>query len=265
MISNINYVKDILNKNNISPKKKYGQNFLIDENIVKKISNVSSDPNLLTIEIGPGLGALSEYLIKDSKDYIAYEIDKDMYKILKEEFKEANIINKDFLDVDLNEYKEKVNITSNLPYYVTTAILEKIIKSNLDINKITIMIQKEVEARLISDINTDDYSPLNIFLKLFYDYKHEMNVSRNCFYPQPNVDSVVISFKKNNLKIDNKEFFEFLELCFKNRRKTLNNNLKDKYNVNELIKKMNFKENIRAQEIKKEEYLKMYEVINNER
>ena len=135
MISNINYVKSVMGE--LRAKKKFGQNFLIDENIVDKIGKIACSSDLKTIEIGPGLGALTEQLLKYSKCVDAYEIDKDMYELLINNLNDdrLNVYLEDFLDTDLSVYKEKVNICSNLPYYVTTPILFKIFESDLDINK----------------------------------------------------------------------------------------------------------------------------------
>lgn len=268
MIANINYVKNILGE--LKAKKKYGQNFLIDQNIVDKIAKIAASGNLKTIEIGPGLGALSECLLKYSKEVDAYEIDKDMVDILNRTIKDDNyhLYLNDFLNVDLDIYKdEKINICGNLPYYVTTPILFKIFNSNLNINKITVMVQKEVADRFKADVNDKDYSSLSLIVQYLYDVKLEMNVSKNVFYPSPKVDSAIISFIpkiKRNYEYE-KGLFEFIEKCFSKRRKTLNNNLKDFLNE-EMIKKiyqeLSFNENIRAQEIDLNTFIKMYEVIN---
>ncbi len=267
MISNINYVKSVLG--DLRAKKKFGQNFLIDTNVVEKIAAIACDRDITTIEIGPGLGALTEQLLKYSKNVDAYEIDKDMYELLNNNLKDDNlrVYLMDFLDVDLSIYKDKVNICSNLPYYVTTPILFKIIESELDINKITVMVQKEVGDRLAAKVNSEDYGALSIEVQYLFDVKLEMNISKNVFYPQPNVDSAVISFTPKTIRdIEfEKGFFEFVKNCFRMRRKTLYNNLKGLYD-DELIKKifntLNIKDNIRAQQLSLEEFIEIYRVIN---
>ena len=135
MIANIKYVKEIMGE--LKAKKKYGQNFLIDANIVDKIAKGACDIELKTIEIGPGLGSLTERLLEYSKAVDAYEIDVDMYERLKENLNDERLTlyHEDFLETDLNKYQEKVNICANLPYYVTTPILFKIFESELDINR----------------------------------------------------------------------------------------------------------------------------------
>lgn len=266
MIANINYVKKILG--DLRAKKKFGQNFLIDTNTVEKIAISACDQKLKTIEIGPGLGALTEQLLKYSKSVDAYEIDKDMYELLTNNLKDANlsVFLKDFLDVDLSIYKEKVNICSNLPYYVTTPILFKIFESDLDINKITVMVQKEVGDRLNAKVGSEDYGALSIEVQYLYDVKLEMNISKNVFYPQPNVDSAIISFTPK-IKRDRefeKKFFELVKNCFRMRRKTLNNNLKDIFDnetIDRIYLEMNIDRNIRAEQLSLDDYIKMYKVI----
>lgn len=267
--ASLTYVKKALNSGHA--KKKYGQNFLIDANIASKIANIAANKDMLTIEVGPGLGALSEYLCKYSLSVDAYEIDKDMVDILNEDINEDNfkVYHEDFLDTDLSKYKGQViNFASNLPYYVTTPILFKLFKSNLNINKITVMVQKEVADRFNATVNSKDYSALSLIVQYLYVVKLEMNVPKTCFYPVPNVDSAVISFtpiKERNYQYE-EGLFNFIEDCFKQRRKTLNNNLKEILS-NEQIKliydKLKLSDNVRAQELLLDDFIKMYEVIND--
>ena len=266
--ASLSYVKKVMGDK--KAKKKYGQNFLIDANIVDKIAKLGSNSELLTIEVGPGLGALSEFLIKYSKKVEAYEIDKDVYEILKEEFKDTNFEVKleDFLDTDLSIYKnQKINFVSNLPYYVTTPILFKLFRSNLNINKITVMVQKEVADRFNAKVNSEDYNSLSLIVQYLFDVKYEMNVSKNCFYPVPKVDSAVISFTPKRERDFEYEdgLFDFIEKCFRMRRKTLHNNLKDFLSNDEIDKiydKLKLNNNVRPQELLLEDYINMYEVLN---
>lgn len=266
--ASLTYIKKVMGEQ--KAKKKFGQNFLIDANIVEKIAKVASSNELLTIEIGPGLGALSEFLLKYSKSLDVYEIDKDMVNILKEEFKNENIniYLEDFLDTDLNKYKGiKLNVASNLPYYVTTPILFKLFKSNLDINKITVMVQKEVADRFNAKVNSEDYNALSIIVQYLFNVKLEMNVPKTCFYPMPQVDSAVVSFtpkRERDFEFEEK-FFEFVEKCFAKRRKTLRNNLKDfldEDTINKIYDKLLLTSTIRGQELELDDYLIMFEVIN---
>lgn len=266
MIANVNYVKSVMGE--LRAKKKFGQNFLIDTNTVEKIAKSACDSCLTTIEIGPGLGALTEQLLKYSKNVVAYEIDKDIYELLNNNLKDdrLSVVLGDFMDVDLSIYKDKVNVCSNLPYYITTPILFKIFESELDINKITVMVQKEVGDRLSATVGSEDYGALSIEVQYLYDVKLEMNISKSVFYPMPNVDSAIISFVP---KIDrNKEFedrfFELVKNCFRMRRKTLNNNLKDIFDVeviDRIYREMNFDKSVRAEQLSLDDYLNMYRVI----
>lgn len=267
MISNINHVKNVLGE--LKAKKKYGQNFLIDSNIVDAIAKNACDKDTLTIEIGPGLGALTEMLLKYSKAVDAYEIDKDMFDILNNSINDErlNTYLQDFLDTDLSKYENQtIRVCSNLPYYVTTPILFKLFESGLDISKITVMVQKEVADRFNAKIGSEDYNALSIIVQYLYNVKYEMSISKNVFYPSPNVDSAVISFtpKIERKKDFEKVFFKMLSNCFKMRRKTLHNNLKeflDAEVIEDVYEKLNLDKNIRAQQLSLDDYLNMYKVI----
>ena len=267
MIANINYVKETMGE--LKAKKKYGQNFLIDSNVVDKIARNACDRDLTTIEIGPGLGALTEMLLKYSKDVEAYEIDKDMYEILNRNIKDERlyVYLEDFLDADLSRYRDKVNICANLPYYVTTPILFKIFESQLDINRITVMVQKEVGDRLSAKAGSEDYGALSIEVQYLYDVKQEMNVSRKVFYPEPKVDSAIISFtpiRERDREFE-EGFFELVKNSFRMRRKTLYNNLKDLYSSEELEKmyfELGLNSRIRAQQIDLYTFIEIYKELN---
>ena len=266
MISNISYVKEVMGE--LKAKKKYGQNFLIDSNVVDKIAKNACDSALTTIEIGPGLGALTEMLLKYSKDVEAYEIDKDMYEILKRNIddKRLHVYLQDFLDADLSRYQEKVNICANLPYYVTTPILFKIFESDLDINRITVMVQKEVGDRLAAQTGSEDYGALSIEVQYLYEVRTQMNVSRKVFYPEPKVDSVIISFRP--IRERNKQFedgfFTLVKNSFRMRRKTLYNNLKDLYDkdvIEKMYSDLKLDGNIRAQQIDLDTFIEIYKEL----
>ena len=270
MIANINHIKEVMGE--LKAKKKFGQNFLTDTNVVDKIARNACDKDTLTIEIGPGLGALTEMLLKYSKHVDAYEIDRDMYEILQRQFKDEehlDIYLEDFLDTDLSRYKEKVNICSNLPYYVTTPILFKLFESELDIGKITVMVQKEVADRFDAEVGSEDYNALSIIVQYLYDVKLEMNVSKKVFYPEPQVDSAVISFtpKRERDREFEEGFFELLKNCFRMRRKTLSNNLKDIYDrdvVEKIFAEANLSERTRAQELTLEDFMNIYKVVSRQ-
>lgn len=229
-------------------KKKYGQNFITDKNIIQKIVDKSEiDKDTLVIEIGPGAGSLTNALEKQAKNVLAYEIDESIKPILEENISaNTQIIYDDFLkrDVknDLKKYTyKKLYVVANLPYYITTPIIIKLINDKLDINKIVIMVQKEVGNRFKAVPNTKDYNSLSIFLNYYFDVKKVMDVSKNVFIPKPKVDSIVVSFtkKQNKLKLENEEvFFKLIKDSFKQKRKTIKNNLKD-YDLNKIEKILN--------------------------
>ena len=218
-------------------KKKFGQNFLKDNNITEAIANsVDYKKKNLVIEIGPGGGALTKKLLSKVDYAILYEIDNSLDSILKDELKEFNnyeLIFGDFLDRDVKEDLKKYDydnlyVVANLPYYVTTPIISKIIEDDLDVKEIVIMIQKEVADRLSAKVGTKEYGQLTVFLNYFFDIKKLFNVSRNCFLPKPNVDSAVIKMvKKENIEyLKNIKFFNRLvKDSFRFKRKTIKNNL----------------------------------------
>lgn len=266
MIASAAYVKKVMGE--LKAKKKYGQNFLIDANITDKIARIACDENLTTLEIGPGLGALTEMLLKYAKNVDAYEIDEDMYELLNEYLQDERlrVFNEDFLKTDLSIYKEKINVCGNLPYYVTTPILFKLIESELDLNKITIMVQKEVAERIVSETGSEDYGALSVEIQYLFEVKKELSVPHQVFYPSPKVDSAVISLTpcKPRDPAFEKLFFELVKNCFRMRRKTLHNNLKDLYDeetIRKIHDELSLPEKIRPQELSPADYLKMYDVI----
>lgn len=244
-------------------KKKFGQNFLKDSNITEAIANaVDYKKKNLVIEIGPGAGALTKKLLSKVDFAILYEIDNSLEDILKEELQEYNnyeLIFGDFLDRDVKEDLKKYNydnlyIVANLPYYVTTPIISKIIEDELDVNEIVIMIQKEVADRLSAKVGTKEYGQLTVFLNYFFDIKKLFNVSRNCFVPKPNVDSAVIKMiKKENIEYlkDIKFFNRLVKDSFKFKRKTMRNNLNgyDLDIVNSVLNKYGFDISCRSEVI----------------
>ena len=253
-------------------KKKFGQNFLQDNNIIKKIANVcETNKDDLIIEIGPGGGALTKELVNKSQ-VLAYEIDSELKDYLLNEFSNSNInfIFDDFLNrsikEDLSNYKyNNLFIIANLPYYITTPIINKIIEEKIDVNKMVLMVQKEVGDRFSAKEGTKDYSSITIFLNYYFDIKREFIVSRNAFYPKPNVDSIILSFTKKDKKynVNNESlFFKLVRDSFKQKRKTLRNNLKD-YNfskIEEVLVKNNMPLDIRAENIPIEIFI---EISNN--
>lgn len=270
---------DLIKKYHIQTKKKYGQNFLIDENIINKIIDSSSiDKDTGVIEIGPGLGSLTNILINKAKKVLCYEIDTNLVDILNKEYKKDNliIINTDFLKVDLkndiNNYLKdckKIIVIGNLPYYITTPILMKLFEIE-EIKEYTLMMQKEVALRILAKPNTKEYSSLSIITQIKSEINKVLNVSKNVFIPKPEVESIVLNFKINpdRYNISNLDEFEvFLRNSFSQKRKTLLNNLYTSYNINkeELIKFLNLNNyniNIRAEEISINDFINLFNKFN---
>ena len=240
-------------------KKKYGQNFLIDQNIIKKICHLISSENLKIIEIGPGDGRLTEkILLYKPKDLKIVEIDQDLVPILKSKFtqkKNIKIINENILNYQLTE---KVDlIISNLPYNISSQILVKIcLMENLP-NNLILMFQKEFAERL----KDKKLNSLNSLVNCFFEINNSFIVSKNCFRPIPKIDSTVLSFKKRKETLLKKnkinEFIKFKRNLFSHKRKTLNKLLKD-YNFS----KEKFDLNLRIEDIKLKELLNIFREIN---
>ncbi len=256
-------MQEMLSNKDFNLKKKFGQNFIIDENIIKNIINKSEiDKETLIIEIGPGAGSLTYGLAKFAKNVVCYEIDTTLEEILQEnlsEFNNVDIFYRDFLQAnlkeDLNKYDyKKLYVVANLPYYITTPIIMKLIEDKIDVDKIVVMVQKEVGDRFKAVPGSKDYSSLSIFLKYYFEITKLMDVSKNVFLPKPNVDSIVVSFTKQKSKIlvKNEElFFKLVRDSFKQKRKTLRNNLKD-YNLDiiaNILEKYNLNLTVRAEQI----------------
>ena len=242
-------------------KKKFGQNFLKDNNIVKKIVRCADiSDNSLTIEVGPGAGIMTKELATISNNVIAYEIDTELKDKLDENLKDYNNINilfKDFLETnikeDINSYSyDNLYFVSNVPYYITTPILLKLIESGLKFNKIVMMVQKEVGDRFSAIPGSKQYGSISVFLNYFYEVKKEFLVSRKQFIPEPNVDSIIISFSEKNDKLelyDFKFFERIVKDSFQFKRKTIRNNLK-KYNldlIEQILIKYGYDLNVRAE------------------
>lgn len=256
-------MKDLLEDNSFNFKKKFGQNFIIDENVINRIvENSKIDNNTLVIEVGPGAGSLTSKLAIKAKNVICYEIDTTLESVLNDVLKEnhnVKVIYQDFLKSNvMNDIQdlsyEKIYLVANLPYYVTTPIIMKVIEDQLPVEKMVIMVQKEVGDRFKAKPGSKDYGSLSIFLNYYYDVNKIMDISRNIFIPRPNVDSIVVEFKKHkrNYQVnDEKLFFKLIKDSFQQKRKTIRNNLKD-YDleiVENVLKKYQFDLNTRAEQI----------------
>lgn len=262
------------NLENFNFKKKYGQNFLKDQNILRNIIEKSNiDKETLVIEVGVGAGALTKHLSLAAKNVLGYEIDNSLKPFLDEKFKETNveIIYDDFLKRNLKNDISKFNynkvyVVANLPYYITTPIIEKIINELKEVSKLIIMVQKEVGERFNAKPKSKSYGSLTVFLNYYFDIKKLIDVSRNCFIPKPNVDSVVIEMNKNNkYKAKNEDiFFILVRDSFKYKRKTLKNNLKgyDLEIIENILKKYNLDLNVRAEALDINIFLEIADNLN---
>jgi len=252
-------------------KKKFGQNFLKDDSIPNKIVSFSSIPdNTLVIEIGPGAAALTSKLALKAKQVLAYEIDNSLEDILYEKlssFDNVDIIFDDFLNrdisLDISKYSyDYLYVIANLPYYITTPILMKIIDSGIVVDKVVIMVQKEVGDRFCAKPKTRDYGSITVFLNYFFDIKKLFIVNRHCFVPQPNVDSVVLSLERKNslLPVDNFSFFsEIIRSSFQYKRKNLRNNLKsyDLTKIEDILISHGYSLSTRAEELPLEVFVEI--------
>lgn len=238
-------MKQEIEENHFNFKKKYGQNFIVDKNIIHSIIKKSEiDDETLVIEIGPGAGSLTSELGKYAKNVIAYEIDETLKPILEKNItSNTEVIFEDFLKRDIAEDIKKYNykklyVIANLPYYITTPIIIKLIETKIDFDKIVVMVQKEVGDRFKAKPKTKEYNSLSVYLSYYFNITKILDVSRNVFMPKPNVDSIVVCFTKkvDKLKVNNEElFFKLIKDSFKQKRKNLRNNLKG-YNLENISK-----------------------------
>lgn len=267
-------MKELLEKNGFSLKKKFGQNFIIDENVINSIVEKSMiDKDTLVIEIGPGAGSLTYKLGNSAKNVICYEIDTTLKNVLKENIKDLDnikVIYQDFLKAnvaeDIKEYEyKKIYFVANLPYYITTPIIIKIIEDNIPVDKMVFMVQKEVGNRFKAEPGSKDYSSLSIYLNYYFEVKKIIDVSRHVFMPEPNVDSIVVEFSKkdNVLEVKNEElFFKLIRDSFKQKRKTIRNNLKeyDLAKIEEVLERHNYNLSVRAEQLSLEIFI---DIANN--
>ena len=264
-------------KYELQAKKRFGQNFLIDSNIVKKIVDTANvDKNTVVIEIGPGIGAMTELLAEKAKKVICFEIDSEMVEIITKEVIENKVNNieineMDFLKVDLKDYDivaDRIIVVSNLPYYITTPIIFKLLGEDV-VSEIYVMVQDEVARRLVGMPGTKDYGSLSVMIKFLAEAKFEFKVGRNCFLPAPNVDSAIVSIKrkKTDYNLTNEgNFLKFIQGIFEMRRKTLINNLlkilsTSRVEIENKFIENNFDINVRSESLNLDEIVKLYRVL----
>ncbi len=251
-------------------KKKWGQHFLIDQNIINKIiASAKIDKKSLIIEIGVGFGALTVELVKRGAYVLGYEIDKELFDIASEKLKDYNnvqLINADFLKVnlpqDLSQYDyDKLYIIANLPYYITTPIIKKIIDAKINLTKMIIMVQKEVGERFKAQPRSKAYSSLTVYLNYYFEIKELFKVPKTVFIPKPKVDSIVfeLTSKRQAHLLDESLFFKLVRDAFCFKRKILKNNLKeyDLNVINDVLKDYNLDLTVRAEYLTLEQFIEI--------
>ncbi|NLM74192.1 MAG: 16S rRNA (adenine(1518)-N(6)/adenine(1519)-N(6))-dimethyltransferase RsmA [Clostridiaceae bacterium] len=273
---------EILKKYNLKLTKTLGQNFLTDINIIRKIVEAGEvDSSDLVIEIGPGIGSMTCELAKRAGKVIAVEIDRHLIPALQEnlsDFSNIELLNKDIMEVDLKSlvdgWEGPLKVISNLPYYITTPIVMKLLENDPKWDAMVFMVQKEVAQRMAATPGTKDYSSLSVAVKYYSDPKIAFTVSRNCFIPKPDVDSAVVKLVKRELpwagEIDKSFFFKVVRASFGQRRKTLLNSLGGqpwltggKDTVRTALLKLNIKESVRAEELSVEDFARLCKALEN--
>ena len=269
--------KKIVEKYGFSFKKNFGQNFLVDERVLGKIvSSAEISKDDVVIEVGPGIGTLTQALAKEACKVVAVEIDTTLVPILGEllsDFDNIEIINEDILKVDVNAIAEKypdkkIKMVANLPYYITTPIIMNVLENHIPVESITVMIQKEVAYRMKAQPSTKDYGSLSLAVQYYCEPYLVANVPQNCFMPRPNVDSAVIKLTvmdKPKVQVNNEKFmFEFIKAAFSQRRKTLVNCIfssglltLSKDEIGKMLNGLGYDERVRGESLTLEDYGKI--------
>lgn len=269
--------KKIVEKYGFSFKKNFGQNFLVDERVLGKIvSSAEISKDDVVIEVGPGIGTLTQALAKEAYKVVAVEIDTTLVPILGEllsDFDNIEIINEDILKVDVNAIAEKypdkkIKMVANLPYYITTPIIMNVLENHIPVESITVMIQKEVSYRMKAQPSTKDYGSLSLAVQYYCEPYLVANVPQNCFMPRPNVDSAVIKLTvmdKPKVQVNNEKFmFEFIKAAFSQRRKTLVNCIfssglltLSKDEIGKMLNGLGYDERVRGESLTLEDYGKI--------
>ena len=238
-------------------RKKWGQNFLIDKNIIQKIIRIiNPTANNLILEIGPGNGAMTIPLSKKVKEIHAVEIDPLLFnKLFKMKIKNLTLFNKDILKWENKGFNYNI-IFGNVPYNISSQIIFKFLNKN-NWDTMILMLQKELAYRIVSKHNSREYGRISVMVLTFCDVSIEANISKNVFFPKPKVDSSIIKFKKKKQEIDYNDFSLFIKKCFKQRRKKIKNNLKGMYDIN-FLEDLSEK---RPEHISIKNYIKLYKII----
>lgn len=252
-------------------KKSLGQNFLHDPNILKNIArSTNATKKDLIVEIGPGMGALTKELVKTESKVISFEIDTRLKEYLdKIDADNLKIVYDDFMKVDLKKYisedkYDNVYVIANIPYYITTPIIKKILSSDIYIKNVVLLVQKEFADRICAKCGTREYDSLTVYLSYYYNINKLFNVSASSFTPRPKVDSAVIKLSRKSKDIkDNPKLFKIVDNAFKFKRKTLKNNLKmyDWNIVKNVLNNYKESETVRAEQLPLEFYIELSQVL----
>ena len=280
-LSNPQVTIEIIKKYNFAFQKRFGQNFLIDGHVIEKIikaADITRDD--VVLEIGPGIGTMTQYLAESAGKVYAVEIDKNLLPILDDtlsEYENVTVINEDILKLDIEELikKEKgtLKVVANLPYYITTPIIMGLLENHIPAKSITVMVQKEVASRMQAGPGSKDYGALSLAVQYYAEPYIAANVPPNCFMPRPNVGSAVIrltNWDKPPVEVkDERLMFKLIRASFNQRRKTLQNGINNspelsftKEQVVEALKKLGINENIRGEALTLEQFADLSNILS---
>ena len=284
-LSNPQVTIQTIKKYEFAFQKKFGQNFLIDDHVITKIINAAEiTKDDLVLEIGPGIGTMTQYLAESARKVIAVEIDKNLIPILGEtlaEYDNVTVINEDILKLDINRLVEEENagkpikVVANLPYYITTPILMGLFESHVPLQSITVMVQKEVADRMQVGPGSKDYGALSLAVQYYAKPYIAANVPPNCFIPRPGVGSAVIRltrYEEPPVTVkDESLMFKLIRASFNQRRKTLQNGIANspelpysKAQVEKALEKMGLAANVRGESLTLAEFAKLSDIISEE-
>ena len=286
-IADHSVTRAILERHGFTFKKSFGQNFLTDTNILQKIVDTAEiDKKVNVIEIGPGIGALTEFLAESATEVMAFEIDDRLVPILADtlrDFDNVTVVNQDILKVDLAQYIAEfknpdlpIKVVANLPYYITTPILMHLIESGIPFSEFVVMMQREVADRISAQPNTKSYGSLSIAVQYYMTAKVAFIVPRTVFVPAPNVDSAILKMVRRNqppVEVQNEKFFfKVSKASFVHRRKTLWNNLTSHFGKSEetkskltaALERADLSPSVRGEALSLEEFARLADALKSE-
>ncbi len=279
-LSNPQVTIETIKKYNFAFQKRFGQNFLIDGHVIEKIiraADISKDD--VVLEIGPGIGTMTQYLAETAGKVYAVEIDKNLIPILEDtlsDYDNVTVINEDILKLDIGELikeeKGNLKVVANLPYYITTPIIMGLLENHIPAKSITVMVQKEVAERMQAGAGSKDYGALSLAVQYYAEPYIAANVPPNCFMPRPNVGSAVIrltSFSKPPVEVkDEKLMFKIIRASFNQRRKTLQNGINNSPDLNftkeqvaDALKELGKNENVRGETLTLSEFASLSDLL----